>query len=455
MKKGIIIFSLFLLMSMLFSTSSLAQGIGGGTSGTASAVTIFTKIVTFGWLVDLGITTASVDPIEGFTRFLLFLVLCLLLFKGAKAIGMGDGISIAITIVFSLLTTIFIPGTILLAAATSYGTVFSVIMLGIPLALIVGGYFLLKDYPWPRAGLAALLWFVTNEMQKHMKAWIVSSHYGSVVTSVVNLLDWVVYAAIAFMVLSLLQGAGSLFSGRPAGEMDARGTVAQWWNKFQTKARRLETSDMNEYVEDRKEMKKIETSKKEVRKASTLVLAIQAAKKVTNATTASDVDKAVKAVRTSIEKAESEMGRVKSRTRRQQRKYHKAVDLLKEKKSELKDKQKDVDRIELLEKDILEKHKEVEVALKDALSAYDSKVAAPLVSFNTLMAAVTTWPKTFAVTSKIGIAVGELVTALATTGDLSKNVTKAEAAEAAAMADMSGVIVEIQELLKWTPNGSD
>ena len=446
-----IILCMLLVMSMLFSTSGLAQVVGGGASGATTAATMFTKIVTFGWLVDLGISTASVDPIEGFTRFLLFLLLCLLLFKGAKAVGMGDGISIAITLVFSLLTTIFIPGTVLLAAATSYGTVFSVIMLGIPLALIIGSYFLLKEYHFIRAGLAGLLWFVTKEMQAHMTAWITSAHYSTVVTSVVGLLDWVYWGALAFMGLSLLQGVSSLFSGRPAEEMDVKGTASHWWNKIKSRSRRLKTADMNQYVEDRKEMEKIEDSGNELKKARALVLAIQGAKQVADSGVVTKVDKAVKKVRSSVEKAKKEMGRVKSRTRRQQRKFHNAMDELKKRRTELKDKEKDVDRLVVLEKNILDKHRETELALDAALGAYDSGVLTHLNSFNTLLSAVTTWPKKYTATSNIAKAVDGMALALAPSATLEKELKKAEAAETAAMASMNGVIVEVQELLKWIP----
>ena len=452
MKKGIIISSLFLLMSMLFSTSGLAQIVGGGgSSGATTAATMFTKIVTFSWLVDLGITTASVDPIEGFTRFLLFLLLCLLLFKGAKAVGMSDGISIAITLVFSLLTTIFIPGTVLLAAATSYGTVFSVIMLGAPLALIVGGYFLLKEYPWIRAGLAALLWFVTNEMQKHMTAWITSAHYGGVTASVVSLLDWVVYAAIAFMVISLLQGASSLFSGRPAEEMDMKGTASHWWNKFRSKSRRLKTADMNQYVEDRKEMALIEESGNVLQDAQNLVSAVDGAKQVSSAAEVKKVENAVKKVKSFLDKTKSELRKVKTRTRRAQKRFHQAMDELKRRKSELRGKEKEISELDALEANILAKHKEVEDGINKALSAYTGKLARHLASFSGGLSGITAWPHTFTAADRIGIAVTGMVDNLADGGDIKKGIADAEAAEREALKDMAGAMVEIQELLKWIP----
>jgi hypothetical protein len=451
MKKGMIILSLLLLMSMLLSSSGLAAPLSG-TSGTSTqAATVFTKIVTFGWLTDLGITTATVDPIEGFTRFLLFLVLCLLLFKGAKAVGMGDGISIAITIVFSLLTTIFIPGTILLAAATSYGTVFSVIMLGIPLGLIVGSYFLLKEYHFIRAGLAALLWFVTNEMQAHMTAWITTAHYGTVVTSVVGLLDWVVYAAIAFMVLSLLQGASSLFSGRPSEEMDVKGTASHWWNKLKSKERRQKTSDMNQYLEDRKEMERIETSGDSLQDAKTLVAAVDGAKQISSAKEGTKVEKAVKKVKGDLDKAQKELRKVRSRTRRQQRRFHNAMDQLKKRRKELKDKEKDIETLELLEDNVLRKHKEVATEIKNALSAYNGSLSKNVGDFSTIVSALATWPHTFAASDSLGSAVTNMAADLKDDGAIDKGIKAAEKAEREALKDMSGALVEVQELLKWIP----
>jgi len=461
MKKGMIFLTVLMVLSMFLSGCNSMAGptaptstSGGGSSITVGSVIM--EVVTFGWLARIGVTTVTLDPFEGFIRFLMFIVLALLLFKGAKTVGMSDGISIALTLIISLIVVIFTPGTVLLAAGASSSLIFSVLILGAPLALIIGGYFMLKDHPWLRAALAALLMFVVASTQNQMNSWIATVHFTAVKDTVVGLMDYVWWAALIFGVLSILQGLSAFFSGRAAGEMDTLGTASHWWNKFQNKSRRQKTADMNQYIEDRKEMEKVEDSEKKLQHARGLVSAVQGSGQVANASEGNNVVKAVDAVSTAVKGAKGEMRRVRTRTRRAQKRYHNAMAQLKKNKKVIQDKQKEISELEVLENTILEKHDEVEQALETALSVCNGALKAHNSAFKTLVTGITAaLPVPTTGSSKITVAVKGLVKELADGATLSTAIQNAKAAEKSALASMSGAQVEIQELLKWDPKPNE
>src|SRR3989344_8756597 len=176
----LVLLSLLVLSSLVFSgCSSTAEG------SSPSAQDIFTNVITLGFLKDFGILKAPIDPIEGFTRVLLLILLFAILFKGAELLKLGRNVAIVIAAVFALLTTVFIPGTILLTIGASYGTVFSVILAGLPIGLCFAAYFFLKDLHWIKVLIMGLLWWVLSQMQTHMASMSggYSSTFGGVATS--------------------------------------------------------------------------------------------------------------------------------------------------------------------------------------------------------------------------------------------------------------------------------
>src|SRR3989338_7187068 len=130
------VFSLLLMSSLLSSFVMAAETAGGK---------VFTKIITLEYLQEWGITKASIDPIEGFTRLLLLILLFALLYKGAELLKLGSNIAIVIAATLSLLTVIFIPGTILLATGASYATLVSLVITGLPILAAFALYFFLND----------------------------------------------------------------------------------------------------------------------------------------------------------------------------------------------------------------------------------------------------------------------------------------------------------------------
>src|SRR3989338_9298557 len=191
------VFSLLLMSSLLSSFVMAAETAGGK---------VFTKIITLEYLQEWGITKASIDPIEGFTRFLLLILLFALLFKGAELLKLGTNISIVIALAISLITVIFIPGTVLLAVGTSYGTLFSLIILAVPIGLILLGYFLLKEHPWLRVIMMGLVWYLLSQMWRYIQTWTGSATaaYATVIHTIANLIGWVEIVVAVFFFINLL-----------------------------------------------------------------------------------------------------------------------------------------------------------------------------------------------------------------------------------------------------------
>ncbi len=418
-----------------------------------------TNIITLQFMTNLGFSSI-VDPFEGLIRFLLLIMLFTLVFKGAELLKLGRNVSIVIAAVFSIISVIFIPGTILIAAAASYAALVSVVILGIPLFLMGFLYFFMKDHPWIRVAIMAILIFVLKGMESQLGllssgAGLTSAHFAGIITTVGTYIKYVIYLAWGLGGISLIQAISSVASGRPAEQMDLMGTTSHWWNKFQSNARRQKTAAMNQYVEDRKEMELLENAGDALNSAKVAVEAVHGPNEFKSWREKDTIISLTEKIKTVLEKARNEMRRVKSRTSRTQKRFHTAIAELKKRKGELRGKEKDVERLEALESNILLKHKEVETRIAGALAAYASKVVGQLSIINREVnsyatGAAPTWPLTI-VAGTLKTALGHLSTALSSGQDLDNDIKAAEAAEREALSDMNGATVEVQELLKWTP----
>ncbi len=448
---------LFLMLSLMLSALS-AHFAAAAAEEPWDTVT---KIITLQFMTNLGFSSI-VDPFEGLIRFLLLILLFSVLFKGAELLKLGRNISIVLAAVISIISVIFIPGTVLIAAAASYATLVSVVLLGIPIFLMGFLYFMMKEHPWIRVAIMAILIFVLKGMESQLGllssgAGLTSVHFSGIITTVGSYITYVIYLAWALGIISLIQAISSVASGRPAEQMDLMGTAGHWWNKFKSNSRRQQTAAMNQYVEDRKEMELLENAGDALNRAKVAVETVHGSSEFKSRGEKNNIITLTEKIKNVLENARNEMRRVRSRTARTQKRFHNAIAELKKRKGELRGKEKDVERLEALESNILLKHKEVENNLADALAAYASKVVGPLSSINREVnfyasAAAPTWPLT--VGGVLKTALDHLSTALSSGGDLDQHIRVAEAAEREALSDMNGATVEVQELLKWTPKES-
>lgn len=212
--------SLFILLLVLSACSSGSGSAASGSSVQGSKMSEFLHdFFTLKFLgpaeVDkfrLGIISQPIEPIEGFTRFLLLILLFALLFKGAELLKLGKNIAIVLALTISLMTVIFIPSTIILAAAVSYSTFFSLLILGVPVALCFGGFFMFKESPWLRFLVMVLLVVVLWQMQDYLQSTSftggLTTSYQSVVKTVAGWITWVIGTAVIFAVISLFSAIG-------------------------------------------------------------------------------------------------------------------------------------------------------------------------------------------------------------------------------------------------------
>ncbi len=443
MKKSIFatIIGFFTLLLSQFVTAALPTGAGGW----------FTYILTFQWLADLGLSTTAVDPIEGFVRFLLFVTFFLVLFKAAQLLKLGTGTAVGIALVFSLIGMIFVPGSIIIAAAASYGTIFSLVILGLPVLLCVVMYLFLRDHPWIRVLVVGLLWLILSQMWRHMLLLRSGATPGfqSVFTTVANWIVWVQVIVVIFFIYCVFHAFTSLSSGNSSSDLDVKGVAQHWFNKIQSRSRRMKTFKMNQYIEDQKELEDIEKADSARSKALELVQAISTSKQIRDIGERNRVETAVGVIKKELETAKREFSRVKSRTFRTQRAISGALTQLKSVKDQMKEKEKDIETLEVLEKTILEKHKEAETAIDQAIAQYGNAAAAARVIRNIPDAQL---PPTAAAPYRISASktVAAAVTTLTNTLSAMKtHLDTAENAQKEAIQAMQGATLEARELLKW------
>lgn len=261
-KKGLM--GILLLISTFLVSCTTTGGPGKN---------IFEEIITMKYLHDWGIISATIEPIEGFTRFLLLIFLFALLFKAAELLKLGKNIAVTIALVISLMTVIFIPSTILLTVGTTYGTVFSLILLAAPVLLGLGGYFLLKEYHWIRAILMGGLWFILWQMDDHIKNFAVgaSASYAGVVNTVAIWIGYVTWAVGIMFFITLFQAFTNMGGStdhhpnwlRGLWNRAAQGTVLTEKGKELRHARVEETRILSDLAVEKEELGLLEKAKED------------------------------------------------------------------------------------------------------------------------------------------------------------------------------------------------
>ncbi len=423
----------FLIVFLVLSV--FLAGCGTGSSGEPPVPQkIFQNIITLQFLHNWGILEQPIDPIEGFTRFLLLILVFAVLFKLAELLKLGRNIAIVIALVVSFMTAIFIPGTVLLTIGTSYGTLFSLLFLALPIAGGIAAYFFLKDYAWLRViVIGATLW-ILDQMQDYLTTWYkgATSAYDSIVSYVVGLIGYVEFVLWIILLISLVQALMSFASGHTGNKLDAKNT-AQWiYNKAKGGERRKKTALLNEYIEEEKELKLLDEALVARNEAVDYVSDIlRVAGGFKNEVAKNMMIGLIEAVANKLHDAKREFRRVNKRTWRQETRFQ---DLIKE----FKDKSKDVKRLEVLENDVLQKHKEAIDALDKAIDAAEDLVQAAQKEASTH----TAFPSPFTGADKAELA--KIKNGLA-----GLDISKAEQAQKEAIQAVQGIVTEARELMKW------
>ena len=126
-KKGVVVTFLISLLSLL--TACTATGLPSG-------IEIWNKILWFGSLGWLGHTD---NPMAGFMRIMIFILVFAILYELANLTGfLGRNVAITIALVISLISAVFIPGSVLAGIGAAYGTIVALFLIGLP---VVGGLY--------------------------------------------------------------------------------------------------------------------------------------------------------------------------------------------------------------------------------------------------------------------------------------------------------------------------
>ena len=102
---------------------------------------IWNKILWFGTLGFIGFND---NPVAGFMRILVGILIFAILFELSRVVGLSRNIGITVSIILSLMTAVFIPGTVLAGIGTAYATFVSFVLIGLP---VVGGLYALYRIP--------------------------------------------------------------------------------------------------------------------------------------------------------------------------------------------------------------------------------------------------------------------------------------------------------------------
>ncbi len=426
----------------------------GSVQGTTTISKIVINIVTLRFLVDLGILKGMIDPMEGFTRLLLLILLFALLFRLLSGFNLvGKGTAVAIALVIALMTVIFIPGSVLLAIGASYGTLFSLILMLVPIGLGFAAYWFLKDYPWIRVMVMLLLWWILTQMENYIMAWTMAytagnvvSGYGVVILGAVDFIKYVKWIIFALLIVNLLQAlfkSSTGHSGKYSNNLKnvIGGMAEKGYKNFKNKAPRAAKNLLREHVEEEKELKLLGKVDESVKAYEVISSKISTATKIETETEKKSVTATLDELKKALTSAEKEMKTVTRKTWRAESKFG---HLLKE----LRAKNYDTSGLEGLENNILKKHKECAGHLEKGSKEFD------VVGFKDQYrkyhgVTVPSYPVTVSVPSggvsgTLSLALGEFGK---TVGSIKTHLASALAAETEAKKDLEGVISKAEEML--------
>jgi len=131
-----------LLVSLLLASCSPEPG--------PSGQEIWNKIL---WVGSLGFLGENDHGLVSFMRILIFILMFALLFEGSKVTGLSRNIAIVVSAVIAIMSSLFIPASVLEAIGVTYATLISIIFIGVP---IIGGLLVFRMIPGTSRGWIAL-----------------------------------------------------------------------------------------------------------------------------------------------------------------------------------------------------------------------------------------------------------------------------------------------------------
>ena len=167
MKKGIILM-IFILSLLMISSVVAQQGMGDTLGG------LWESILSIGSL-EFILGGSADNQLFGFIRIAIGIIIFAILYMALGAVNNATGgntipknIAITISIVMAIITSVFIPASVLATFGSTYAVIFSLILIGGPMAAV--GWMVFGT-PTPSRGVAALklfgillLWWLVSEI---------------------------------------------------------------------------------------------------------------------------------------------------------------------------------------------------------------------------------------------------------------------------------------------------
>ena len=123
----------FLLLVSLFLVSCQEAGISGSE--------IFNKILWFG---SLGFLGASGNPMDGFMRILVVVLVFAIFYELGGLVSLSPSIRTTISLILAIMSGVFIPTAVLAGIGAAYGTIVALFLIGLP---VVGGLYAIYRIP--------------------------------------------------------------------------------------------------------------------------------------------------------------------------------------------------------------------------------------------------------------------------------------------------------------------
>ncbi|MBI2573173.1 hypothetical protein HYV86_04910 [Candidatus Woesearchaeota archaeon] len=149
--------STFLVITLLALSLFLTGCPLGTTPAAAGTPNAFQEFLQLTWLQKIGLLDAPVDAPMGFVILLMLLILGVAAYGLSFKVGIPQGYCFMIAFFVVALSAVLMPRTIIFVAGAEYVTLFSFILIALPLVLLGIAYWFLDEMPWARFFIILLI----------------------------------------------------------------------------------------------------------------------------------------------------------------------------------------------------------------------------------------------------------------------------------------------------------
>ena len=246
-----------ILFSLFLASCTPASG--------PSADDIWDKVVKIGSLGFLG--DSPENDLIALTRVLIFILIFALLFEGSKLTGLSRNSAIVVSAVLAIMSTIFIPASILLGIGAAYSTVIAILIVGAP---VVGGLLVHRIFSGDSGGHKVARLFILVILSLYLFAVMnAAADYngplGLLANGILEFVWWGLLLIFFMLVWELFHsfqilGVGSALSSGSKGAWKA---IKARFPGTALYARRTHKRELNEYILEKTEEVELDSVKGE------------------------------------------------------------------------------------------------------------------------------------------------------------------------------------------------